>query len=760
MLYAKVLIDIANANVDRLFTYCYVEEELDVLRGQRVLVPFGANNKKTEGFVLEVCDECELKNVQIKKIIKTLEPYAVLKSDQIELAYWMKEHYKCLLSQALRLMIPAQLRGGRIKEKTEPLVMLKEGIDIEEIKNSLISKSGSVKSPKQMEVLDLLTQVSSKMSVKDICSFIPNAASAINALLKKNVLVKSDHVLYRDPYADINVISTKPLNLLEEQKTAFEAICKGIDERNGIFLLHGVTGSGKTEVYMQTIAKVMSEGGRAILLVPEISLTPQTVERIKGRFGERIAVLHSRLSHGERYDEWRRILLKKADVVVGARSAVFAPVDNLRLIIIDEEHEPSYSSEQTPRYNANDIAIKRAKLTGAVVVLGSATPKIETYMKAQHGKYSLLTLKKRANAHPMPNVSIVDMREEFKNGNNSIFSTELVLAMRKCFEAGEQAILFINRRGYSTFVSCRSCGHVFKCKNCDVSLVYHKYGNRMKCHYCGHTQVLPKKCPECSSPYIKCFGVGTQQVEEQVKELFPDIKTLRMDMDTTRSKNAHHDILSRFYNGEAQVLIGTQMVAKGLDIKNVTLVGVIAADASLFHSDYRSSERTFQLLTQVAGRAGRDSVKSSGGHVVIQTYCPDHSAIIAASNHDYEGFYSKETSIRRASMFPPYSMFLRLLFVGENEDLLAEKSEKYLVALEKVIKDSLALQEANSGELMMMYASPAPIKRREGLYRYVVMIKLARTKHTAKVLDAVYGYLEEHPCEMLVSTEINPNDMI
>lgn len=760
MLYAKVLIDIANANVDRLFTYCYSEEELSVLRGQRVLVPFGAGNKKTEGFVLEISDSSEIQNVQIKRIIKTLEPFAVLKADQIDLAYWMKDKYKCLLSQALRLMIPAQLRGGRIKEKTEPLVMISEDIDIEEVKKSLVSKNGTVKSPKQLEILDLLSQVNAKMSVKDISSFIPNANSAITALLKKGVIVKSDHVLFRDPYADLNVIATAPLALNEEQSAAYDAICKGIDEKKGIFLLHGVTGSGKTEVYLQAIAKVINEGKRAILLVPEISLTPQTVERIKGRFSGRIAVLHSRLSHGERYDEWRRILLKKADVVVGARSAVFAPTEDLGLIIIDEEHEPSYASEQTPRYNACDIAIKRAKLSGACVVLGSATPKIESYMKAQHGKYTLLTMKNRAKAHNMPKVSIVDMREEFKNGNNSIFSLELVSEMKRCFEANEQAILFLNRRGYSTFVSCRSCGHVFKCKNCDVSLVYHKYGGRMKCHYCSHSEALPKKCPECSSPYIKCFGVGTQQVEEQVKELFPNVKTLRMDMDTTRTKNAHHDILNRFYNGEAQVLIGTQMIAKGLDIKNVTLVGVVAADASLFHSDYRSSERTFQLLTQVAGRAGRDSETSNGGSVIIQTYCPDHSAVVAASKHDYEGFYKVETSIRRSSMFPPYSLFYRLLFVGENEDMLEEKSQKYLIALEKVIKEALIKQGANIGELMLMYSSPAPIKRREGLYRYVVMIKLARTKNTSAVLDAVHAYLEEHPCEMLVSAQINPNDMI
>ncbi|MBQ9832285.1 MAG: primosomal protein N', partial [Clostridia bacterium] len=455
-----------------------------------------------------------------------------------------------------------------------------------------------------------------------------------------------------------------------------------------------------------------------------------------------------------------RILLGKADVVVGARSAVFAPLKKLRLIIIDEEHEPSYSSQNKPRYTATEIAIQRAKLNGSVVVLGSATPKIESYMKAQMGKYTLLTLKKRANAQKMPNAEIVDMRNEFANGNNSIFSVKLQEAMKKCLDAGEQAILFINRRGYSTFVSCRSCGYVFKCPNCDVSLVYHKNTSRMNCHYCGHSERLPKLCPECSKPYIKYFGVGTEQVEEQVRAMFPDIKTLRMDMDTTRTKNSHYEILNKFYKGEAQVLIGTQMVAKGLDIKNVTLVGVIAADASLFHSDYRSAERTFQLLTQVAGRAGRDSSKTGCGEVIIQTYCPEHTAVTMSANHDYEGFYAKEIAVRRASMFPPFSLFVRILFVGDREDVLCAQSEKYMLAIEKEVKQALASNGANIGELMLMYASPAPIKRREGLYRYQVIMKLARTKHTAKALEAVYSYIEEHPAEHIASVEINPDDMI
>ena len=418
---------------------------------------------------------------------------------------------------------------------------------------------------------------------------------------------------------------------------------------------------------MQAISHALSTGGQAIVLVPEISLTPQAMQRFKSRFGNRVAVLHSRLSYGERFDEWRRIRLGMVDVVIGARSAVFAPLERVKLIVIDEEHEQSYHSDHTPRYGAAEVAAKRAELSNAALVLGSATPSIAAYRRALSGRYKLIALPERVNKSPLPDVRIVDMRSEFLQGNNSVFSAALTKELARCFDSGEQAILFMNRRGYSTFVSCRGCGYTLKCPDCDVSMTYHKYENVMKCHYCGRTAKIPQKCPQCGKPYLKYFGVGTQQVEEQLKEQFPGVTSLRMDYDTTQGKDAHYRILSRFISGEAQVLIGTQMIAKGLDIPNVTTVGVIAADTMLHVPDYRSAERTFQLLTQVAGRAGRGD---RAGSVIVQSYTPEHAIIELAAKQDYQGFYEYEIAARRAGLFPPFSLFIRIMFTGEDEHSL------------------------------------------------------------------------------------------
>lgn len=755
-MFAKVIVDIAHADVDRLFTY-RVPETLSVVVGQRVMVPFGAGNKPTEGFVLSLLSEIEPAKYQIKSILRTLEPFSVLSREQIELAYWIQESYRCVLVDALRLMIPAELRGGRIKEKTLRTVMLHPQLTKDTVLDSLKKKDGTFRAPKQGEVLSLLLQCGKPMSTADICAFIPGAASAIAALCKKNIIVSQDFVTFRDPYADMPTAQSLPQSLLPSQQAAYDSIASALDRREGTLLLHGVTGSGKTEVYMQAIAKVVKEGGRAIVLVPEIALTPQTMSRFKSRFNDRVAILHSHLSAGERYDEWRRIRLGRADVVIGARSAVFAPVENLRMIVIDEEHEPSYASEITPRYNAIETAAKRCELNGAVLLLGSATPSLLSYYRALHGRYTLLSMPQRVNDIPMPKVQIVDMRSEFMNGNTSIFSAALHLRLAECIAAGEQAILFMNRRGYSTFVSCRGCGYVFKCANCDVSMTYHKPENLLKCHYCGHTQRFPQICPSCGKPYIKCFGVGTQQVEEALHQAFPNVSALRMDVDTTHGKNAHYEILQKFSSGQAQVLIGTQMVAKGLDIPNVTLVGVIAADATLHIPDYRSAERTFQLTTQVAGRAGRDSARP--GYVVIQTYSPEHPAITLAAAHDYPAFYSMEIEQRRKAAFPPFSLFVRILFTGEEESALYTASERCAKGLHAAISDTLSSVGGNARELLMLYASPAPILRKQGAYRYQVLIKLARTKSTKAVLETIYQYCDEHRNEHQAMPEINPQNL-
>ena len=754
-MYAKVMVDVAHSNVDRLFTY-EVPNDLAVTAGQRVLIPFGGNNRSIEGFVLELSENAPENIGTIKRIVRAMEPYPALTAEQIELAKWISKSYHCLLVEALRLMIPAQLRGGRVKEKTERIVRISENMDTKQALESLKSSSGVSRAPKQSEVLELLCRMNTAVSVADINAFIPNATAAVNALIKKGILTDDDYVVYRDPFASVNIAPSKPLELTADQRSALEAINKSIDGRAGTSLLFGVTGSGKTEVYMQAISHALSLGGQAIVLVPEISLTPQAMQRFRSRFGERVAVLHSRLSYGERYDEWRRIRLGMVDVVIGARSAVFAPLERVKLIVIDEEHEQSYHSDHTPRYGAAEVAQKRAELSGAAVVLGSATPSVGTFRRALSGRYSLIELPNRVNNAPLPKVKIVDMRAEFLKGNSSVFSEALHGELKRCFDAGEQAILFMNRRGYSTFVSCRGCGYTLKCPDCDVSMTYHKYENVMKCHYCGRTARIPAKCPQCGKPYLKYFGVGTQQVEEQLRDSFPGVKSLRMDMDTTQTRNAHYDILSRFSRGDAQVLIGTQMVAKGLDMPNVSLVGIVAADASLHIPDYRSCERAFQLFTQVAGRAGR---ANGNGRVVIQTYTPDHPAVVLASRHDYKGFYEYEIAQRRAALFPPYALFVRVLFIHEDQAPLCEAEERFALGLKDAILQALKAQGADERELLFMVWGEAPIKRIDGKYRRQIVLKLARTKHTPKAVDAIYSYSNAHRSEYFCSLELNPGDM-
>ena len=752
-MFAQVIVDIAHSSVDRLFTY---RAEDNIAVGQRVLVPFGAGNKSVEGFVLGISESYD-GNIALKSIIRPMEPYTVLTREQIRLAYWIKQSYNCVLVDALRLMIPAQLRGGRVKEKTIRTVKANPGMDSAQVLAAMLKKDGTPKSPRQHEVYTLLAESGMEMSTGDICAFIPGAPAAIRALLQKGYILEIGRETYRDPYARRDIPKSGPLPLSPQQKNALCAVSSAMEQGRGEFLLHGVTGSGKTEVYMQAIAKALDMGGTAIVLVPEISLTPQAMDRFRGRFGNNVAVLHSRLSPGERYDEWRRIRLGRAKVVLGARSAVFAPLENIKLIVVDEEHEQSYSSEITPRYNAIEVARQRCRLGGGTLVLGSATPSIATYLRATKGKYTLLEMPHRINGLPMPRVEIADMRAEFAGGNTGIFSAPLYDALKTCLDKGEQAILFMNRRGYSTFVSCRGCGYVFKCDNCDVSMTYHKLENAMKCHYCGCVKPIPKVCPECGKPYIKFFGIGTQQVEEQLKENFPGVTCLRMDADTTRTKDAHYSILSRFAKGEAQVLIGTQMVAKGLDMPGVSVVGVIAADASLHIPDYRSCERSFQLLTQVAGRAGR---ASGNGRVIVQTYNPEHPAVVLASRHDYKGFFDYEIAMRRAALFPPYSLFIRVLFVHGDPAPLAEAAESFADGLYRTMIASLKEQGADERELLYMTCGEAPIKRRQGHYRMHIVLKLARTKHTPKVIEAIYAYANDHRTEYFSSLELNPGDLL
>ena len=752
-MFAEVIIDIAHANVDRLFTY-RVPEYLNISAGQLVLVPFGSGNALKEGFVLSVKSDFDT-DFPVKDIIRVMEPYPVLTEEQIELAGWVSRSYHCLLVEALRLMIPSRLRGSRVREKSERTVVLSREIPYAEMLAALRTSGGKALAPKQLEVVSLLHNTGLEMSVADIRAYLPGAASAISALIRKGFILENEHVTFRRPDYSCRRADT-PVVLNAAQQNAVDAVSDAIMQQSAeTFLLHGVTGSGKTEVYMRCIDRCLKSGREAIVLVPEISLTPQTVGLFRARFDDDVAVLHSRLSAGERFDEWRRIRLGRARVVVGARSAVFAPFSNLGLIIIDEEHESSYQSESAPRYHAAEIAAHRSRSFRIPVLLGSATPSLLSYFRAQSGRYRLLEMPERVMHRPMPEVETVDMREEFLAGNNGIFSRKMQSLLRECLDGGHQAMLFLNRRGYSTFVSCRSCGTVIQCPNCDISMTYHKHGNRLKCHFCGASRPVPEICPNCGKPFIKFFGIGTEQVEEQLQALFPGVTSLRMDTDTMHHKNAYQQTLSAFASGEYSVLIGTQMIAKGHDFPNVTLACVVAADASLCIPDYRSTERTFQLLTQISGRAGRDETP---GKVIIQTYSPNHPAIVFAKDHDYKGFYRYELAQRRHALFPPFSMFVRLLFSGPDEEALFRTGEQYGRNLEAVLLEHLG--EEGKNDLLMLSCSPAPIQRKMNNYRYQVLIKLLRTKRTADILHLIYDYESEHRNELFATLEINPQDML
>ena len=744
-MYAEIVVDIAHSAVDRRFTY-RIPEGLPVSVGHHVLVPFGQGNHVKEGFVVAQKEQTDYP--EVKDIARIIEPYPVLLDEQIRLAEWMRDVYHCLFVDALRLMIPAQLRGMRVREKHVRTVRLADGIDTDAALESLD------RAPAQKRVFELVARINAEVSIPDINAFYPNSTPAISALLKRGYLVEQSETVFRRP--DKLRTHTPVYALTEAQRHAADAIDAAMREQNGsVLLLHGVTGSGKTEVYLQAIEDCLKEGGQAIVLVPEISLTPQTVGRFTDRFGDRIAVLHSRLSAGERFDEWRRIRLGLADIVIGARSAVFAPTERLRLIIIDEEHESSYQSESQPRYLAGEIAAKRVREAGGTLVLGSATPSLLSYSRALSGKYRLLELPERVEGRPLPTVEVVNMRDELLMGNNSIFSDLLAERLAECIANRQQAMLFINRRGYSTFVSCRSCGYVLKCDNCDISMTYHKSESRTRCHYCGAVKPLPKECPNCKKPFIKQFGIGTEQVEEAVHKLFPAVKTLRMDTDTMREKGSFERLLGSFHRGDAQVLIGTQMIAKGHDFPNVTLVGIVSADTTLNLPDYRAPERTFQLLTQVAGRAGRDNLP---GRVVLQTYEPQHPVIRFAKAQDYVGFYHYEIMERRKMLYPPFSLFLRVVFADRDDQTVRDACLAYAKQLEAALADTLG--EDGKNDLLLLVAAEAPIARISGYSRYQIVIKLLRTKRLRSAVQTITDFHDLHRtiCHEAI-LEVNPQEM-
>lgn len=747
---AQVIVDVVHTNVARPFSY-RIPDGMNVTVGLRVRVPLG--KRQVDGFVVDVIPESEA-DVPVEKlrpIAKAMDDYPALLPPLLELAEEMALECHCPLSETLRLMLPAAMRTGRIQMKKVPYAKLKDGV------NALSEAENQRRAPKRATLLRLLSDGQEK-PVSDLAQLVNDPRDTLRALEKAGLVTLFEREVFRAPDGAEDIERTVAPPLTSDQHEALDAMLPSLQSGRGAFLLHGVTGSGKTEVYLALVQKALEMGKGAIILVPEIALTPQMVRWFRSRFGPETAVLHSRLTDGQRYDEWRRIRLGHARVVVGARSAIFAPVENLGLIVIDEEHEQTYLSDKHPRYDARRIALSRAAREKAAVVLSSATPSILSFAMARRGDYTLVEMPRRVANRPLPEVTVVDMRQELESGNRSIFSRLLIQKLKECIDKGEQAMLFLNRRGYNTFVSCRSCGYVVKCEQCDLSMTLHReHGEdgpqQLRCHMCGNVAEPPEVCPECGSKYIRYFGSGTQRVEEEMHKLFPGVKTVRMDIDTTRERDAHAKLLGQFGRGEAQVLIGTQMIAKGLDFPKVTLVGVVAADMTLNLPDYRAPERTFQLITQVAGRAGR---AQTPGEVVVQTYKPDHPCIEAAAAQDYRAFFEMEFSRRRAGLYPPFTLLARLLVESEREPDAKNMAEQ----LYNTVTTYLLSHPAQKKRTLMVRLDEAPVKRIRGQFRYHVLFKVFDHPDIAPLLALLSELSAVGGENCRIYCEINPATMM
>lgn len=763
ILIAEVIVDVSTYHVDRPFDYQVPPEWESVIElGCRVKVPFGPRN--VLGFIVSLKHQTDVPLNKLKGITQILDMEPALTEEMLQMAKWLKNNTICYEIDALQVMLPSALRAKYEKiiklqknqalpEEVQPIFGKRQQVNFKEFERAgilpllkqlvaenivtienVVKQQGNVKEIRMVQItadqqlVERALEQSSRavkqrlllqwmcqhlgeiLSPQQICDEAGVSLSVVEAVIDKGAAQFIQEEVFRDPFTK-EVSRTQALQLTDEQQAALQAITTAMEQQTAeTFLLHGVTGSGKTEVYLQAIQKVLNEGKEAIMLVPEISLTPQMTERFRSRFGEMVAVMHSGLSVGEKYDEWRKIQQGKVKVVVGARSAIFAPFTNIGLIILDEEHESTYKQEDSPRYHARDVAIWRSEFYKCPIILGSATPALESFARAKKGVYTLLSLKQRALHQALPTVYIADMREELRQGNRSMFSQSLIEAIRLRLEKKEQMVLFLNRRGYSSFVLCRDCGTVVQCPNCDISLTYHRTTEKLKCHYCGYEEHVPQICPQCQSDHIRYFGTGTQKVEEEIYKLFPEARVLRMDVDTTKHKGAHEEILETFGAGQADILLGTQMIAKGLDFPNITLVGVLSADTSLHLPDYRAAERTFQLLTQVSGRAGRHD---KPGEVIIQTYTPEHYAIELAKTQDYEPFYEREMFLRRRSSYPPY-YFVALIQLSHEEVMMAAE---YAGRVADWLRENLSNQVAIIGP------TTASIARLQNRYRYQCLIK-------------------------------------
>ncbi|MFK9115787.1 primosomal protein N' [Peribacillus frigoritolerans] len=800
---ASVIVDVPAKQTDREFDYRIPEKWNQVIKpGMRVIVPFGP--RMVQGFVTGLKAKSDFAKLRFIKEPMDLEP--ILNDELLQLGDWLTNEAMCFKISALQAMLPAAMKAKYEKvikvvedkkdqlppsiqnlfEKNDSLswkdviegenasLVQKEmqngNLELEyNVKNRLNKKTvrviKSLLSPmelkemasaisshakKQQELLQYFIEHQEPIPLKELLELMNTSSGTVKSLVSKGALAEMDQEIYRDPYENRVFEKSIPFTLTAEQTAALKPIQEKIHhDEHDVFLLYGVTGSGKTEVYLQAIASVIEKGKEAIMLVPEISLTPQTVKRFKERFGEQVAVMHSGLSVGEKYDEWRKIHRKEVKVVVGARSAVFAPFENLGLVIIDEEHESSYKQEETPRYHARDVAIERAKSYGCPVILGSATPTLESFARAKKNVYKLLTLSQRMNKNALPAVDIVDMREELRTGNRSMFSELLFTKLKDRLDKGEQTVLMLNKRGHSSFVMCRSCGLVINCPNCDISLTYHRFNDIMKCHYCGFEEGMPSVCPECESEHIRFFGTGTQKVEEELAKILPEARVIRMDVDTTSKKGSHERLLNAFGEGKADILLGTQMIAKGLDFPNITLVGVLSADTMLHLPDFRSSEKTFQLLTQVSGRAGRHQLP---GEVVIQTYTPEHYSIELSALQDYDAFYEREMYLRRQSHYPPY--YYVVLITVSHEDLMktvsvTEKITNYLGS--RLNRDSVVLGPVAS-----------PISRINNRYRYQCLIKYKREPDLNQHLRTLLEHYQKETAQnhLQISIDLNPQIMM
>ena len=738
--YADIIIDISHEKVDRPFQYRIPEHLKGIVTpGRRVKVPFGRSNHIRTGYVVDIFENATYPVEKIKDILNLDEKATDMEGDLIRTAYWMKQHYGSTMITALKTVLP-------VKKRIKPLIKKKiiRCLTDEELKERLAECERKHQRARVRVLNALLTE---EVLPYELLQQKLNISTAVlKEMEKQGVLRIEEESLYRNPVKSVSRLE-EAKRLSPEQQTIIKEVIEDYQAgRPGTYLIHGITGSGKTEVYLGIIEHMISLGRQAIVLIPEIALTYQTLLRFYKRFGDRVSVMNSTLSMGEKYDQMERAKAGKLDVIIGPRSALFTPFPNLGVIVMDEEHENSYKSESMPKYHARETAVRIAAFKGASVVLGSATPSLEAYYRAKKGDYKLYELKRRLTGGTLPRVYTVDLREELKAGNRSVFSRKLKELMAGRLALGEQIMLFLNRRGVAGFISCRACGHVMKCPHCDVSLSEHR-GGRMICHYCGYETVKPKLCPACGSKYLLGFKAGTQQIEDAVLKEFPGAMVLRMDADSTANKESYDRILSAFADGRADVLVGTQMIVKGHDFPNVTLVGVLAADLSLNQNDYRAGERTFQLLTQAAGRAGR-GVKP--GEVVIQTYQPDHYSIGYAARQDYEGFYEEEITYRELLEYPPVSHMLAVLVTSKE----AETAKRLVETLSEQINLHFIKRDLPP---RMIGPVEAAIAKINDLYRYVLYIKHADYETLVSVKDVLEAYCkEQEPGNINVQFDFDP----